>query len=154
MKNRILAAMTLALVTLLAGCANTQQGSSEQAGLVVGGIVGGLLGSKVGKGSGRTAAIILGTMAGAIIGGRVGQSMDATDRMRTSQALETVRDDEPTTWRNPNSGYEYTVVPTKTIEYDEGPCREYTMEANIGGQMETVYGTACRQPDGSWKTES
>lgn len=33
------------------------------------------------------------------------------------------------------------------------PCREYYMTANIGGKKEQVYGTACRQADGSWKIE-
>jgi len=36
---------------------------------------------------------------------------------------------------------------------DSFPCREYTLEALIGGQPETIYGTACRQADGSWKME-
>ncbi len=30
-------------------------------------------------------------------------------------------------------------------------CREYQSQANIGGQMQYGYGTACLQPDGSWR---
>jgi hypothetical protein len=30
-------------------------------------------------------------------------------------------------------------------------CREYTQEVNIGGDSQQVYGTACRNPDGSWE---
>jgi len=30
-------------------------------------------------------------------------------------------------------------------------CREYYTEAEVQGQMQQVYGTACMQPDGSWK---
>ena len=29
-------------------------------------------------------------------------------------------------------------------------CQEYTKHVTIGGQSETIYGTACRQPDGTW----
>jgi len=29
-------------------------------------------------------------------------------------------------------------------------CEEYTKLVTVGGQSETIYGTACRQPDGTW----
>ena len=30
-------------------------------------------------------------------------------------------------------------------------CREYTKNVSINGRLEQAYGTACRQPDGSWE---
>lgn len=30
-------------------------------------------------------------------------------------------------------------------------CREYTRTIAVGGRFESGYGTACRQPDGSWQ---
>jgi surface antigen len=30
-------------------------------------------------------------------------------------------------------------------------CREYTAPANVGGQVVQTYGTACLQPDGTWR---
>jgi hypothetical protein len=30
-------------------------------------------------------------------------------------------------------------------------CREYQGNAEIGGASQPVYGTACRQPDGTWR---
>ena len=145
--------LTLAGTLALSGCATTQ-GQNEQGGMIIGGILGGVLGSQVGKGHGRTAAIIIGSLAGAAIGGNVGRYMDETDRMKTAQTLETVRTGVPSTWRNPDTGYEYEVTPTSTVDTDTGPCREYTVQANIGGKKETVYGTACRQQDGSWKVQN
>jgi len=121
--------------------------------MVIGGVLGGVLGSQVGKGHGKTAAIILGTMAGAMIGGAVGKSMDETDRLKTASALETVRTGVPTAWSNPDTGNQYTVVPTRTYESTAGPCREYTIDAVVGGKQEKVYGTACRQQDGSWQVQ-
>jgi surface antigen len=137
---------------LVSGCAT--QGPNEQAGMVIGGVLGGLLGSEVGGGRGRTAAIIAGTMAGAAIGGSVGNSMDEVDRLKTAKTLETVRTGVSSRWVNPDTGNRYEVLPTRTYESGEGPCREYTVDALIGGRSETVYGTACRQPDGSWKVVS
>lgn len=147
------ATLSLALAGFLtiSGCAGT--GSQEQAGMVIGGVLGGLLGSEVGGGSGRTAAIIVGTMAGAAIGGSVGRSMDDVDRMRTAATLENVRSGVSSSWRNPDSGYRYTVTPTETYNSTSGPCREYTIDAEIGGRTEQVYGTACRQADGRWRIQ-
>jgi surface antigen len=127
--------------------------TQEQAGMVIGGVLGGVLGSQVGGGHGRTAATIIGTVAGAVIGGVVGKSMDNTDRLKTAHALESVRTGVPSSWNNPDSGNQYTVVPTRTYDTATGPCREYTIDARVGGRPEKVYGTACRQADGSWRTQ-
>jgi len=43
------------------------------------------------------------------------------------------------------------LTPIRAYDTAGGPCREFTTEALIGGRRETVYGTACRQADGSWK---
>ena len=149
MRIRVITAAVSALVILVAGCATPP--NKEQTGMVIGGALGGILGSHVGGGSGRTAAIIVGTLAGATIGGSVGRSMDETDRLKAASTLETVRSGVPSAWRNPDTGTEYTMTPTRTYQTSEGPCREYTMDATIGGNTEQVLGTACRQADGSWK---
>lgn len=138
-----------AAVLGLCGCAN-YQAQQEQAGMVIGGILGGVVGSQVGGGEGRTAAVILGTLAGAAVGGSIGHSMAEVDKMKTASALEGVRTGVPTSWRNPDSGNQYVVVPTKTYETADGPCREYTIDAVIGGKKDKVFGSACRQADGSW----
>lgn len=127
--------------------------TKEQSGMVIGGILGGVLGHQVGGGTGQTIATIVGTLAGAAIGGSVGRSMDETDRLKTAHALETVRTGVSAQWKNPDTGNQYKVTPTRTYETAEGPCREYTVDATVGGNPETVYGTACRQPDGSWKVQ-
>jgi surface antigen len=103
------------------------------------------------RGGGRTAATVIGTLIGASIGGNVGRSMDQTDRLRTAQALETVSTGRSSSWRNPDTGAQYTVTPTRTRQTAEGPCREYTVDATVAGRPERVYGQACRQQDGSWR---
>ena len=122
--------------------------------MVIGGILGGVLGSQVGGGRGRTAATIAGTIIGASIGGAIGRSMDSTDRLKLGHSLETVRTGVPTTWRNPDTDSTYTVVPTRTYDSQAGPCREYSINGIIAGRNERVYGTACRQQDGSWRIQS
>jgi surface antigen len=78
--------------------------------------------------------------------------MDEKDRIKAAQALETAPTGAPTSWRNPDTGAAYTVTPTRTYQEAGAPCRDFTTKAVIEGKEETVKGTACRQPDGSWKT--
>jgi len=151
MKRKILTAAVISTFIAFSGCATGP--TQQDAGMVIGGILGGVLGSQVGHGDGTTAAIIVGTLLGGAIGGAVGKSMDDTDRLKTAHSLETVRTGVPSQWKNPDTGNSYAVVPTKTYETASGPCREYTIDAMVGGKPEKVFGTACRQPDGSWKTQ-
>jgi len=121
-------------------------------GSLIGGATGGILGSHVGGGSGRTAAIIGGTVLGLVVGGNIGHSMDVTDRLYVEQTLESVPTRSTTTWRNPDTQVAYEVTPTTTYESPDGRyCREYTTTATVAGDRQQIYGTACRQPDGSWE---
>jgi surface antigen len=136
------------LLTLSVGCES--MGQAEQAE-VIGGVIGGVVGAQVGEGRGRTVAIIVGTLAGAMIGRQVGENMEEADRMQTARSLNDSRTGEATTWVNPDTGYEYTVTPTRTFEESGGPCREFRLDATVGDQPDQeVYGTACLQADGSW----
>ena len=141
-------AVVACTVILLAACSTAP--TKQDQGVIIGAIAGGILGHQVGGGSGQVLATIIGTMAGAAIGGSVGRTMDETDRQNTNMALENVRTGVPSAWVNPDTGYEYVMTPTNTYDSGAGPCREYTMDATIGGKTEQIYGTACRQADGSW----
>lgn len=149
MRGKLLLTTAITLSLALPGCA--AQGPREESGMVIGGLLGGILGAQTGDRHLRPVAIIAGTLIGASIGGSIGSYMDETDRIRAGQTLESVRTGVSSTWRNPDSGVQYQMTPTNTYETAQGPCREYTMEALIGGKREQVYGTACRQADGSWK---
>ena len=136
-----------ALGVQLGACGTTQ----EQQGEIIGGVLGGVVGAQIGEGSGRTVAIIVGTMAGSMIGRQIGQTMDQNDRMYTARSLNDARTGESTQWVNPDNGNVYEVTPTRTFETASGPCREFTLDATIGGAPDQeVYGTACLQADGSW----
>lgn len=144
--------VVLVLSVAVGGCA--QAPTREQTGMVIGGILGGYLAKDIGKSEGEeAAATIIGTLLGAALGGAIGRSMDEVDRLKTGSTLETVRTGVSSTWRNPDTGTHYTVTPTRTFETASGPCRDFTVEAMIEGRTETVYGTACRQPDGTWRMQ-
>lgn len=145
---------TIALVT---GCEST--GPKQGLGAVIGAAGGGLLGAQFGSGSGQLAATALGALGGALLGGSIGQSMDDVDRIKQGQAAAHAFESSPsgvgTKWHNPDSGHYGETIPTRTYQRSDGTyCREYTQHVNISGKSETAYGTACRQPDGSWKIVS
>ena len=135
----------------LASCSTTNQ----DVGTVSGAIAGGLLGSTIGQGGGQMVAIAAGTLVGAYLGGSIGKSMDDQDRMKMNNALESNNVGQPAYWNNPKTGAEYKVTPVKNVTVKSNKyCREYQTTATIGGKQQQMYGTACRQPDGSWKAAS
>lgn len=134
---------------LLFGCSAPP--TQEQSGMVIGGVLGGAIGSQVGGGQGSTVAAVVGTLIGAAIGGNVGRSMDELDRIKLASTLENTKTGSSVRWVNPDSGSQYTVTPTLTHETKGSPCREFTVDGVVGGRKEKVYGTACRQQDGSWR---
>lgn len=142
--------LAVATTLALAGC-GAMGGPNEASGTIIGGVLGGAVGSQVGGGSGRTVATVIGTMIGASIGANVGRSMDGNDRARTAQVFETAPTGQPSGWVNPDTRNQYTVTPTRTYQNGNTPCRDYTMRAVVNGQPDNVHGTACRQPDGSWR---
>jgi len=127
--------------------------TKEQVGTVGGAVVGGVVGSTIGGGTGRTVAIVAGAIAGGMLGNRIGQKLDEADRMKAAQALETAPTGQRTAWKNPDSGEQYAITPTRTYEASGTPCRDFTFVGNVDGKSETVQGTACRQSDGTWKTK-
>ncbi len=67
-------------------------------------------------------------------------------------ALENNPTSQASDWVNPDTQRSGAVVPTRTFENAQGqPCREFVTTITIGDQEEQGYGTACRQPDGSWQ---
>lgn len=154
----LMAAAVLAVSVALAGCAPHGQGgiSKKTGGTLIGAGLGGLAGAQIGKGSGKLAAVAIGALAGAFIGRQVGASLDRADRLameRTAQgALERNKIGQPSTWTNPDTGHSGTIKPVKTYKTARNQyCREYQQTVTIGGKTERAYGTACRQPDGTWK---
>lgn len=96
-------------------------------------------------------ALATGSRANAVIGGSLGKNMDDSDRSKIFQALEENPAGQPTSWRN--SGTDYTVIPTRNVSVgDNQYCREYRTTATVSGQTQQMYGTACRRPDGTWKS--
>jgi surface antigen len=121
-------------------------------GTLLGAATGGLLGSQIGDGTGQMAAVGAGVFLGAILGGSIGRQMDQVDQSCVGQVLEYAPDNQAVAWQNPNTDAYYTTTATNTYEQTGGRyCREYQTTSTVGGRVQNMYGTACRQPDGAWE---
>ncbi|HCR85271.1 MAG TPA: hypothetical protein DIV86_01185 [Alphaproteobacteria bacterium] len=130
--------------------------SKENIGMVAGALGGAFAAQGVGKGKGNTLAIAGGTILGGLLGSSIGASLDRADmayaNSSTQNGLEQTSDGVTSTWRNPNTGNAGTVTPVNTYKTSSGQyCREFTQTVMIGGRNESASGTACRQPDGTWR---
>ncbi len=140
---------------VLVGCANNA-GPKQTMGTLIGAAGGGLAGAQIGRGKGQLAAVAAGALLGAFIGNEVGQSLDRADRLyaqrNAQRTLEYAPTGQTSGWVNPDSGNSGSVTPTQTYRSPDGRyCREYQTTVVVGGRESQGYGTACRQPDGSWQ---
>jgi surface antigen len=143
-----------AISVSLAGCEGV--GQKQAGGGVIGGAAGGLLGSQIGSGSGRLAATAAGALLGVLAGSEAGKSLDRADQLHAQQTTQTALEGNQTgavsSWNNPDSGHSGTVTPMRTYQTAQGQyCREFQQTVTINAKTESAYGTACRQPDGTWK---
>lgn len=148
----------LALYALVAACAS-DAGRNEQIGTIVGAGAGVLIGSQIGDGDTRLLAMAIGALAGSQLGGYVGRQLDKKDREKmqatTQNALESAEAGQTANWSNENSGNSGTITPQERFSTAGGSvCREFQQTVTTAGETATAYGTACKQPDGSWKVVS
>jgi len=151
--TRFKLAAVLVAFSLVTACEGA--GGKETAGTLLGGAGGALLGAQVGSGSGQVLAAVAGGLAGAFLGNQIGKSLDKADQAYAEQATQraqTAPIGQTITWNNPESGNSGTYTPVRDGYDNTGAyCREYQTTVTVGGKVEEAYGTACQQPDGSWK---
>lgn len=160
--NRIALGKVAAAVLLtftLSSCAALQQEYQDNPKAMLGGLVGAGAGAGIAALAGGGAGAIVGSaLGGALIGGFVGNRLDERDKRMATQAAQQAFEKNAagtaSVWNNPDSGHSGSVTPTKTYQLASGQyCREYRQTITIGGEPQTSYGTACRQPDGTWQIQ-
>lgn len=146
---------TVALALSLSACESARNAPKQTAGGLLGGVGGAVVGAQFGGGTGKLATTAAGALLGAWLGSEVGKSLDNADRAALQQAQSSAYSapvGQPITWNNPQSGHYGSVTPTRDGTAANGSyCREFQNTVTIDGKTEHAYGTACRQPDGSWK---
>lgn len=140
----------------VSACSANAMGEKQTVGGLLGAVGGGLAGAQFGNGKGQLASVAAGTLLGALIGSEAGRSLDSADQMAmgrsTQRALETAPSHQSVPWSNPDTGHSGQVIPQPAYTNTQGRyCREFQQTVIVGGQEQSAYGTACRQPDGSWQ---
>jgi surface antigen len=153
--TRLRNALPIVLLTFgLAACVGpAAPGPKTTVGAATGAAAGGLLGAAAG---GEAEGIIAGVLLGGLLGGAIGNALDNADRQYAAQnaqhSLEYLHTGATSEWQNPDSGHSGSTTPTRTYQTASGSyCREFTQTIVVGRRTEQGYGTACRQPDGSWR---
>jgi surface antigen len=141
--------LLVSAAVVLSGCETM---SKQDQGALAGAAIGGAVGHNFGSGRGKALATFAGAVLGAFAGSSIGRQLDGYDELQAQRALEYNQTGYASSWVNPDTGREVTIVPVETYQRDSGQyCREYRTQVEVGSGVEEAYGTACRQPDGSWK---
>jgi surface antigen len=154
------AVLLLGFAVTTTSCTQLSQGVQDNPKAVLGALGGAALGGGIAAlAGGGTGAIVGATLGGALLGGFVGNRLDARDKQMAAQAaqkaFEDSRSGQPTVWNNPDSGNSGSITPTRTYQLANGTyCRQYEQTITVSGEQHQAYGTACRQPDGTWKIQS
>jgi len=162
MSRRAVASSGLIVVIALlpSSCATMKETYEDNPKAILGSVLGAAAGAGIAAAAGGGAGAIVGAgVGGALLGGFIGNRLDARDKRMASQAAQRAFEQnhtgQSTAWKNPDSGNSGSVTPTRTYQLANGQyCREYNQTVMIGGQQHQAYGTACRQPDGSWQIQS
>jgi surface antigen len=147
-------AIVMLIVVTATGCATVQDNPKAAIGGFGGAAFGGLIAAAAGGGAPAIAGAVIG---GALLGALAGNMLDQRDKRMAAEAqqraLESTPTGRPVAWTNPDTGHSGTVTPVRTFQSNRGYCREFQNTVIIDGKSENAYGTACRQPDGSWQIQ-
>lgn len=89
------------------------------------------------------------SMLGGVLAGSVGLGLENSDRVAAYKAQETALDTgQRSSWRGERGVYGYIEAGAS-----QGSCRKFSQTVYVAGRPYTGAGSACRQPDGSWRVE-
>lgn len=132
-------------------------GDATILGTGIGAAVGGFLGSEMaGRGPGQFLATGLGAAVGGTIGNSIGRDIDEDSAYRYRHGgRHYVTDESPSVvyYHAYTPNYVAPPAPPPTyVDQNEGTyCRPYSQQIVIDGEEQESYGTACLQPDGTWR---
>lgn len=140
----------IAAAALLAGCQSTATQTASGPGTFYGGVINSQYGA---SGNHKLAQSGTGTMVGAFIGkeAKIGQA-DLPHADAAAKRAYAAPVGERIFWNNPQTGSSGTITSTREGYNSAGTyCREYQQTVTAGSNTELIYGTACKQADGTWK---
>jgi surface antigen len=149
----------VALSFFVGSCSTIEQGYDNNPKAVLGSLLGAGAGAGIAAAAGANPGWIVGAaLMGGLLGGYVGHKLDDRDKQLATQAATQAFNDnqvgQASVWNNPDNGHSGTITPTRSYQQNGQYCRQYKQTISVGGEPQTAYGTACRQPDGTWAIQS
>jgi len=144
------------LLTVVGAAVPARASDNVFFGTGIGAALGGLFGSQIGRGGGQVVATGVGVAVGGLIGNEVGHSMDESEsQVIYSRRSPVVMYSDPAPIAYGAYAPNYVAPPAPPPIYVDQQartyCRQYSQEIRIAGRVHESYGTACLQPDGSWR---
>ncbi|MDR3490721.1 MAG: glycine zipper domain-containing protein [Gammaproteobacteria bacterium] len=145
MKHTISRLTIIALMITLTACATNTREQNTVIGAGTGAVAGGLLGS-LATGAGAGWVIAAGAIVGGLVGGYVGHSMESSDDVHMTMAMDHNAINQPSHWKNDKTGVWYKIVPTSGVFAYKGStyCRHYVAYGKYEGKTTKTKGIACR----------
>jgi len=138
------------LPVLVAGCSSSKPQGAMTAGTVTGSLAGAPKSKK------NAVPVDSRSVVGGIGGSKIGFEMGAEERLTAAnaeyRALEYGQSGAPLEWNGKTASHHGSIVPGKPYQQGSRYCRAYTHTVYVTSAPETATGTACRDPDGTWKT--
>lgn len=154
-KFAAVAALSVGLVA--ASAAPSRAGDLDP---LFGGLIGGGIGSGIGYAAGHGKGAAIGGILGLGLGALIAASLD-DDRHHPRHVAYAPPPPvyappvytPPPVYRAPYEPSYQTAPydPYAPAQYSSAYCRQYSGNLNIGGVRQPSYGTACMQPDGTWR---
>jgi surface antigen len=133
---RIASLFALAALSLVAACGSNR--GSETAAVT---------GSVAPSGK-----IVIGGISNKEIGRRMGEQERRIAAETEYRALEYGRSGTPLDWNSPATRHRGSIVPGRPYQAGNQYCRSYTHTIYTGTSPDVAKATACRSPDGTWRS--
>ena len=89
------------------------------------------------------------SMLGGVLAGSVGLGLENSDRVAAYRAqVAALESGQRSSWRGERGVFGYVEAGAS-----QGSCRPFSQTVYVAGRPYTGRGSACRQPDGSWRVE-
>lgn len=141
------------IILLMTSCADDETLTTGGKGAILGAAGGAVVGQAIGRN--RYATIMAGAV-GSILGYVIGEEMDKSDTEKLNNALENGASGKPISWKNPDTGDEYKIIPFEffTDDATQQKCRKAKIIATLEGEEQITDSKACRQSDGHWELDT
>ena len=156
--NKMKRIVVIIVLLAMSACSNTHKSHLDAGPIVigtVGALIGGVTAGQFGSGTGQLIFTALGATIGGGVGYSIGKQLIPSDISRFNDsallAMEDTADGQLFSWTNPTTGVAGPIKPTRTFYAGEDIyCREFEARIAVNEAIGTTTSRACRIAGGAW----